>query len=386
MRYTIISQNETGAENDVAQEAFQNLQNSFRGDIMLTEYRRALHRIPETGWEVDRTAAYVKSVLSELPCEVFSPVGNAVCAYFDFGKPETVAFRSDMDGLPVTEQTGLPFASGRAGFMHACGHDGHMAILLGLAQALAKKPDAQRNVLLIFEPAEETTGGAAAICESGVLQKYYVNRIYGLHIWPDAEKGKVFSRAGGLMSRSCEVSVRFTGRSTHIARWPEGKDALYAAVRFVEEAYAYTADRENCLLRFGKMVSGEVRNAVSRETVLEGSLRCLDDARYDEMRQMLTKLAADVERETGCAVEVRRTSGYPPVTNDADLLREAKERFPIYEIAPTYITEDFSVYQRQVPGVFFFLGAGGSELLHSPRFDFDERLLETGLSLFLALL
>ncbi len=353
---------------------------------MLTEYRRDLHRMPETGWQVDKTAAYVKRVLSQLPCAVFSPVGNAVCAYFDFGKPETVAFRSDMDALPVTEQTGLPFASEREGFMHACGHDGHMAILLGLAQELAKRTSAARNVLLIFEPAEETTGGAEAICEAGVLQKYYVNRIFGLHLWPGVEEGKVFSREGGLMSRSCEVSVRFTGKSVHIARYPEGKDALYAAVRFVDAAYKFAESKENCLLRFGKMTSGEVRNAVSGETVLEGSLRCLDDAGYDEMRNMLSDLAADIARETGCAVEVRRTSGYPPVINDADLLREAKTRFPIYDAEPTYITEDFSVYQRQVPGVFFFLGTGGEELLHSPRFDFDERVLETGLSLFTALL
>lgn len=353
---------------------------------MLTEHRRVLHRIPETGWEVGKTSAYVKSVLSALPCEVFSPVGNAVCAYFDFGKKETVAFRSDMDGLPVTEQTGLPFASERAGFMHACGHDGHMAILLGLAQRLAEMTDAPRNVLLIFEPAEETTGGARAICETGVLQKYYVNRIYGLHLWPGVEKGTVFSREGGLMSRSCEVSVRFAGRSVHIARWNEGRDALFAAVQFIRAAYERVEGRENCLLRFGKMVSGEVRNAVSRETILEGSLRCLDDAGYEAMRRMLSEVAADVERETGCAVEVRQTAGYPPVTNDLGLLREAKTRFPVEDIAPTYITEDFSVYQQLVPGVFFFLGTGGEELLHSPRFDFDERLLETGLALFLALL
>ncbi len=352
---------------------------------MLTQHRRALHRIPETGWAVDQTSAYVKRVLETLPCEVFSPVGNALCAYFDFGKQETVAFRSDMDGLPVTEQTGLPFASERAGFMHACGHDGHMAILLGLAQELAKRSDVPRNVLLIFEPAEETTGGARAICETGVLQKYYVNRVYGLHLWPGVEKGKVFSRAGGLMSRSCEVSVRFTGKSVHIARYKEGKDALAAAVDFIDKAYRSIGTGPG-LIRFGKMVSGEVRNAVSGETVLEGSMRCLDDATYERMHKALFEIAAETERNTGCKVEVTQTAGYPPVTNDPALLREAKERFPIYDAEPTYITEDFSVYQQHVPGVFFFLGTGGTELLHSPRFDFDEGLLETGLALFLALL
>lgn len=352
---------------------------------MLTEYRRALHRIPETGWAVEKTAAYVKSVLEPLPCAVFSPVKNAVCAYFDFGKSETVAFRSDMDALPVTEQTGLPFASGHKGCMHACGHDGHMAILLGLAQELAKRPETERNVLLIFEPAEETTGGAKPILETGLFEKYDVNRVYGLHLWPEAEKNKVFSRAGGMMSRSCEVSVQFAGKSTHIARWTEGKDALFAAVQYIGRAYAF-AEGKPCLLRFGKMTSGTVRNAVSDQTVLEGSLRCFDDAVYDQMHDMLFALAEETERESGCRIEVRQTSGYPPVTNDAALLAEAKRRFPVYDVAPTYITEDFSFYQRQAPGVFFFLGTGGTENLHSPRFDFDEKVLETGLALFTALL
>ena len=126
----------------------------------IATYRRALHQIPETGWEVSKTAAYLRQVLQKLPCTVFSPVGEAVCAYFDFGRRETAAFRSDMDALPVTEQTGLPFASTHPGKMHACGHDAHMAMLLGFAEALAARQDAPCNVLLIFEPAEESTGGA----------------------------------------------------------------------------------------------------------------------------------------------------------------------------------------------------------------------------------
>ena len=352
---------------------------------MLTEYRRALHRIPETDWQVAQTAAYLKGVLSELPCRVFSPVGNAVCAYFDFGKSETVAFRSDMDGLPVSEQTGLPFASAHEGKMHACGHDGHMAILLGLAQELAKKTEAQRNVLLIFEPAEETTGGAKAICGTGLLEKYYVNRIYGLHLWPGLEKGMVASCEGGMMARSCELTVKITGKSTHLARWREGNDALLAAANFVRTAYAFSSARP-CLLRFGKMVSGEVRNSVSGRSVLEGSLRCFEDTVYEQLRRKLSELAETIEKRSGCKVEISCSEGYPPVTNDAALLSEAKTRFPIAETEPTYITEDFSVYQRHVPGVFFLLGTGDTEPLHSPHFDFDESVLQTGLSLFCALI
>lgn len=352
---------------------------------MLTEHRRTLHRIPETGWDLPETAAYLQRVLAPLPCEVFSPVGDAVCAWFDFGRPRAVAFRSDMDALPVCEQTGLPFASTHPGKMHACGHDGHMAILLGLAQSLAASAEKPAcNVLLIFEPAEETTGGAKAICESGIFTRYHVTRVYGLHLWPELPKNAVASRAGGMMARSCELTVEISGRSVHLARWREGDDALEAGARFLLCAYAL-AEKSDCLLRFGRMSSGEARNSVSRATRLEGSLRCFDDARFALLWGELEALAGAVQAETRCRVALSRSEGYPPVTNDAALLRQARERFPVGEAEPTYITEDFSEYQRRVPGVFFLLGTGGRPL-HSPDFDFDEGVLATGLKLFQSLL
>ena len=132
----------------------------------LTADRRALHRIPETDASLPETAAYLRRRLAVLPCAVFSPWESAVCAWFDFGKSETVAFRSDMDALPVCERSGLPFASTHEGRMHACGHDGHMAMLLSLADFVAAQQALPRNVLLIFEPAEETTGGAEPICKT----------------------------------------------------------------------------------------------------------------------------------------------------------------------------------------------------------------------------
>lgn len=140
----------------------------------LSEDRRALHRIPETGCRLPETAAYLRGALAEMPCTLLAPWEDAVCAYFDFGKSETVAIRSDMDALPVTERTGLPFASAHPGRMHACGHDGHMAMVLGLARRLAAgEVRPQRNVLLIFEPAEETTAAlrpsARRACWSGIM-------------------------------------------------------------------------------------------------------------------------------------------------------------------------------------------------------------------------
>lgn len=350
---------------------------------MLTDmirWRRALHRIPETDWQVEQTRDYLAAQLAPMGCRIFSPVGSALCARFDCGAARTVAFRSDMDALPITEKTGLPFASEHAGRMHACGHDGHMAILLGLAQSLSRTPPKDVNVLLIFEPAEETTGGAKAICESGALDA--VDEVYGLHLWPELPKGVVASRAGGMMSRSCEMTVTFAGKSVHLAKWREGCDATAAAARFVCALYDAVQDVD-CLARFGTLRSGQARGQVSDLARLEGSLRCTDEALHERLREQVRVLA---QREAhGCTAEVSFSEGYPPVTNDAALLHRAAQRFPVAQAEKTFITEDFSFYQKKAAGVFFFLGTG-REALHSPYFDFDETVLEQGLALFRALL
>lgn len=352
---------------------------------MLTEFRRALHQIPELDRSLPETAAYLRSTLSGLPCTLLAPWEDAVCAYFDLGKPETIAFRSDMDALPITEQTGLSFASRHTGQMHACGHDGHMAALLGLALYIAGNPSVPtRNVLLIFQPAEETTGGARALCETGLLEHFHVTRIYGLHLWPDLPEGTVASCAGGMMARSCELTAEITGRSVHLARYTEGTDALAAASKLIMQLYAL-ADNKPCLLRFGHMTSGSARNAVSDHSLLEGSLRCFDDRLFAEIWAQAQQIARQLSEETHCRVSLHRSAGYPPMDNDAALLAEARQRFPIAEAAPTYITEDFSEYQRRVPGVFFLLGTGGIAL-HSPQFNFNESVLNIGLALFRSLL
>ena len=142
--------------------------------------RQALHAIPELGLELPKTAAYVKNALKDLNCKVFSPLEYAVCAYFDFGADHAIAFRADMDALPITEETGLSYASTHPGQMHACGHDGHTAILLELARRLSAKQNLSHNVLLIFQPGEETPGGALPICQTGVLETYQVKAVFGL--------------------------------------------------------------------------------------------------------------------------------------------------------------------------------------------------------------
>ena len=348
--------------------------------------RRALHAIPELEWQLPKTAEYLKNALAELNCQVFSPVDCAVCAYFDFGADHAIAFRADMDALPIAEQTGLPFASTHDGRMHACGHDGHMAILLELARRLSRKETLNHNVLLIFQPAEESPGGAKRICDTGVLETCKVQSVFGLHLWPALEKGVVFCRANELMSRASEVSVDIYGKSSHIGNAAAGIDATAAAVEFyrlARQAEADFAPEIFQLLNFGKFQSGTVRNALSAHARLEGSLRAFQDDVFNTLQEKVRQAAMAVEQQFGCRVEVTFGDSYPAVMNDPVLLERVKKAVDCATLEkPSMTAEDFAWYQRYAGGIFFFLGLGDVPALHASNFDFDETILEKGADFF----
>ena len=348
--------------------------------------RRQLHRIPELDKSLPQTLTYLKKALQGLNCRVFSPMEGALCAWFDFGRETAIAFRADMDALPISEKTGAEYASLHPGCMHACGHDGHMAIVLELARRLSEKKTLPHNVLLVFQPAEETTGGARDLCETGIFEAYRVEAIFGLHLWPGLSPSVIASRAGELMARSCEVNVDIFGKSAHIAKAWEGRDALAAGVEFyrraveMEESLPESVFR---LLKFGKMESGTVRNALSAHTHLEGSLRAFQDEIFEGLREGLREIGREVEKATGCRVEISMNDGYPAVMNPEDLARRAEAAAPFAKLdAPSMTAEDFSWYQRRLPGMFFFLGVGDTPALHADTFDFDDALLKAGADYF----
>ena len=348
--------------------------------------RHALHRIPELELELPETKAYLEQALSCLSCKVFSPWGSALCAWFDFGKSEAIAFRADMDALPITEKTGAAYASTHPGIMHACGHDGHMAILLELARRLDQKEHLNHNVLLIFQPGEESPGGAKAICDTGVLETCKVKAVFGLHLWPALEKGVVFSRRKELMARASEVTLDVYGKSAHIAKAAQGVDALMAGAEFYTRAMEMERQIPEGifrLLKFGKFHSGTARNALSAHTHLEGSLRAFQDETFETMAQNLRDIAADVEKTYGCTVNLHLADGYPAVLNPDDVYDKVCGIVPVKELAEPFMTaEDFSWYQKHVPGMFFFLGLGDTPALHADTFDFDETLLLKGADFF----
>ena len=375
----------------------------------LTEHRRALHRIPELDFDLPETRAYVTAVLSKLPCTIL-PAGRAgLCAYFDAGMPDTTALRSDMDALPLTETNDCDYASTHPGRMHACGHDGHTAVLLGFAEEISRRMDTlPHNVLLLFQAAEETMGGAQEICDAGVFEKYKVSKVFGLHLWPGREKGAVVCRKGAFMSEARVLRVDIYGKSVHAAAAKKGVDALSAGARFVTEAYEMESGILPSdvlrLLKFGMFQSVTATNVISGHSVLHGTIRCFEEDVSKRMEAGLRAVAERIEREFGCRVEIAFTESCPAVRNDPALFNrfrdalcgEAHKRlpegdlgepFPFVEAdAPSMTSEDFSVYQRMVPGVFFHLGLGRNAPLHSAGFDFDESVLPVGVKAFLRLL
>ena len=348
--------------------------------------RRALHRIPEPELCLPKTMAYLAEALRGLKCSVFSPMDSSLCAFFDFGAHRAIAFRADCDALPIEEKSGVPFASTHPGTMHACGHDGHMAILLELARRLDKIQTLPHNVLLVFQPGEESPGGARPLCETGIFEKYNVQAIFGAHLWPGLPAGQVFSRKGELMARSSEVNVDIFGKSAHIAKAAEGVDALAAMVDFYSEVTsleAALAPEIYRLLKFGHMTAGTVRNALSAHARLEGSLRAFQDEVFEHLKSGILSAGKRVEERFGCRVEITMSQGYPAVWNPADLYDRVKAAVPFRDLEePSMTSEDFSWYQKTLPGMFFFVGIGDTPALHNDRFDFDDSLLTAGADFF----
>lgn len=378
----------------------------------VTSYRRYLHQIPELDFDLPQTLAYVKKHLRALPCTYDTPCPSTAIAYFDLDKATgaiagthtTIAIRSDMDALPIKEASGVEFASTIEGHMHACGHDGHMAMALAAAKWVGSQIDAARmgrayklthNVLFVFQPAEETTGGAKVVCESGVFERYNVTSIFGFHVWPDLPEGVVATRPGALLARSSETTLTIHGKASHIAKSAEGNDALMAAALFLtmaETKMATLAEKDPCLLKFGHMTSGSVRNAISGTSVIEGSLRVFSEDMFARAKTAIDESAARACAVYGCSYDLHFSEGYPPVINDEATTEKAYSVLAAAGITvdsipePLLIAEDFAYYQTVLPGTFFLLGTGTGIPLHADNFNFDEKILTKGVEVYKALL
>ncbi|MFZ5352556.1 MAG: M20 metallopeptidase family protein [Bacillota bacterium] len=362
---------------------------------VLTKVRRDLHRIPEPGLKEYETTEYISKYLEDLGIQIETGVMNTGVVGFIKGlSDETIAFRADIDALSVEEQTNVDYCSTKTGYMHACGHDGHMAVLLGLARLLSqKKAELNKNILLIFQPAEEGPGGAEPIVESGLLESYNVKYIFGLHIFPDIEEGKIGCRPGAMMAQTGEFDIRINGKGAHGAMPHKGTDALLAAAGLVSALNTVVSRNtdpiEPAVLNIGRMISGERRNIIAEEALLEGTMRAFSEETYGIVRRRMIEAAESISKAYNCSVDYEIRDMYPAVTNDEGLynmLRDMIDNEDFVILKPQTISEDFSYYQKRVPGLFFMLGSRNEKegyvySLHNNRFNFNEAILLTGVQM-----
>lgn len=333
-----------------------------------SEHYRALHRIAEEGFCEFETKKYILGVIENMGCAIYEVGKTGVLAYFDFGKSTTSAFRAEMDALPITEKTGLPFASKNVGCMHACGHDAHMAMLLSLAERLSKGCDVLCNVLLIFQPAEEKRGGAETVVSSPDFLRIAPERIFAIHLRPQLEKGRLFSGIGAIYAGSSEIVATFCGEQAHITENIEN-DALENAARFYIGT-KYQAKEEGLLIRFGRLCAGTAGNVTPCLADLCGTMR------YFSELERISEIEILLRKAKECGGEVHIFEYAPSACNSGELF-ELSGCSRLSE--PILCADDFSVYGRVCPhSLYMLLGTGDTPPLHSDKFAFDESILRAG--------
>lgn len=359
----------------------------------ITELRRNIHANPETAFEEFETSRLCRTVLSDLGVSTRGDVaGSGIVALIEGDRPgPTIALRTDMDALPIQETTDLPFRSTVAGKMHACGHDGHVAIMLGTAMVLsALKSDLRGTVKLIFQPAEEPLVGAARMIADGALDDPTVDAIFGMHLWPDVPRGHVGVHADIALAACDKVSVSIRGNSAHIARPHEGNDAL-AAARLLIDALQSCAKQqvdpaEPFVLGIGQLTAGRSYNVTPGMVEFHGTVRAVRSSTSDAIRTMVMRVCKGISEATQTQIDAIYESICPPVRNNPDLVEKTvtaakhvvgESRTHVL-VTPSLIAEDFSQYLSRVPGAMVMLGIGQDHALHSPTFSFDEEVLGVG--------
>lgn len=361
----------------------------------LKEYRQALHQIPEVAFKEYKTHDFLVNALTSMGFQTKTYLETDVIVFVDAKSDQTIAFRSDIDGLPQEEKTDVSFKSIHEGRMHACGHDGHMSMLLEFAHHIASiKHELNVNILLIFQPAEEQIGGAHALIKAGLFKDYPVDAIFGIHVYPYLDEGFITSKSGYLMAQANELTIKVHGKSAHGAMPELGVDANHIASLFLSQVYAKVAqlkDIMRVICTFGTIKGGTVRNIISELAVLEGTMRTYTPDEFKTVSTILEETKLSLESLFSCHIDVTIHEGYPAVHNDPTLYDTFKEAIkPISYIemeTPLLIAEDFSMYQQEVPGVFFFVGTkniekGYTHSLHSSYFNLDEKALETGVNAY----
>lgn len=386
-------------------EKIKVISEAFRDEVV--ELRHQFHKHPETAWKEVETTRKIESLLREWGFEhIRRGVRGTSCGVVADLNPgregPSMALRADMDALAIKEENSVPYVSECEGVMHACGHDSHMAILLGAARVLSSiKDDLPGRVRLIFQPAEEGGStsenypGAECMIREGVLEG--IDAIAGLHIWSPLETGLVAVRPGAFMSACDSWTVRIYGKGGHGAMPQDAIDPTLAATTFVNLLQTIVSrevdPKEIAILSVGKIITGSAFNIIPDSVEVTGTTRTFNPAIQDNMPVMIQRIADGVCAALRCRAELEYTRFVPPTINDEELTKQfietakgiiGEERVQISPLI--MVSEDFSYFQEKIPGVFFFLGCGNpakgtDNPHHSPRFNVDDDALSTGVEL-----
>ncbi len=366
----------------------------------MTAWRRDFHRHPELSYEVHRTARVVAEKLRAFGCdEVAEGIGRTgVVGLIRGSAPgRTIGLRSDMDALPIPEATGLDWASATPGLMHACGHDGHMAMLLGAAKHLAETRRFAGAVAVIFQPAEEDGGGGEAMVKDGMMERFAINEVYGMHNMPDLPVGAFAIRPGPLMASTDEFDIVIEGRGGHAAKPHKCVDPVLAACRFVRAAQSVVSRNMDPVDPIVVTICGmwnegsTTYNVIPPSVRMTGTVRCYSEANRALARARLDALAEGIAAADGARARNTWVRGYPPTINDARSTEFAAE--VAADVAggcdrntPMALgAEDFAYMLEARPGAMIYVGNGPSAECHHPKYDFADETMPAGASYWVRL-
>ncbi|WP_234082798.1 M20 aminoacylase family protein [Azonexus sp. R2A61] len=363
----------------------------------LTALRRDIHAHPELAFNENRTADVVARELERYGLEVHRGLAKTgVVGVLKAGSStRTIGLRADMDALPLAELNEFPHHSKHPGKMHACGHDGHTAMLLGAARYLAGDPGFDGTVVFIFQPAEEAEGGARVMIEDGLFEQFPVEAVFGLHNWPGIPVGEMMAMPGPVMAGTCGLEIVVRGHGCHAAMPHQGVDAIVTAAQLVQALQTVVSRTlhpcESAVVSVTQIHAGDAWNVIPEEVVLRGTIRSFKPDVQETVERAIERLCSGIAAANGAQISVRFDHRYPPTVNspaEAKFCQQvAAELFGadkvLTDILPSMGAEDFAYMLQEKPGCYVWLGNGpgsGGCTLHNPHYDFNDELLTLGAS------
>ena len=364
-------------------------------------WRRDLHAAPELGYQELQTSHKVASLLQSFGVHVHCGLGGTgVVGTIRNGQGPTIGLRADMDALPIQELGEVAHKSAHPGCMHACGHDGHTAILLATARYLAESRCFSGTVHFVFQPAEEGLAGARKMIEDGLFDLFPMDAIYGLHNWPGLPAGTVAINPGAMMASMDTFEIQLTGKGCHAAMPEKGADPIVVGAELVLALQTIPARRlsplDSAVISVTQFHAGEAINVIPETATLKGTVRCLQSHVRDKVETLIHEFVEQLPGAFGVRGQVVYNVGYPVTQNDPDaaaVIRRAAvsavgERQVIWGCRPSMASEDFSYLLNACPGAYVWLGVDGeqpSASLHNPYYDFNDQVIEPGVALWIAL-